>query len=152
MKKKYRMNKDLKKSSEFSVRFSNISEPLFADLVNSFLPQKKTIPEESAKSSDRKTPLFPLRSFLPESQIDLHGLTADEAEKKTHSYLLTQKQRGRKSLRIITGKGLHSLGPGVLRDVVEIVLKEAVSTGMVAGYCWEQKQKEKSGAVLVFLS
>ena len=89
--------------------------------------------------------------MLPESQFDLHGMTAAEAEEKTNSYLLAQKQRGRKIVRIITGKGLHSNGPAVLRDVVDIALLEAKGKGIIIEYRWEQKDKEKSGAVLVFL-
>ena len=152
MKKKYRSILELQSSSGFATLFGGPSEPAFADLVNAFPPENISKSKTTGKTENRHKLPLPERSFEPESQLDLHGLRAEKAEKKTNSYLLTQKQRGRKILRIITGKGIHSTGPGVLRDVVEMVLLEAKDKGIVAEHCWEQKQKEKSGAVLVFLS
>ena len=88
----------------------------------------------------------------PQSQLDLHGLTAEEAEKKTRNYLLTQKKNGRSMIRIITGKGLHSPGQGgVLRDLVEQILLDGIKTGLLSGFNWEKQNKDRSGAVIVHL-
>ena len=62
------------------------------------------------------------------SVLDLHGYTAKEAEDKTASYIKAAAKNGLQSLLIITGKGLHSEGEGILRDVVEALLIAFVKT------------------------
>jgi len=153
MKKKYRSFGNLQKASkEFAAYLGASCDPGFAELVQDFPPPEQSQDEtksnrpKGGKTGSRRRPM------LAESQLDLHGLTWAEAKQKTNSYLLTQKQRGRKTLRIITGKGLHSSGPGILRDLVEVLLLDAREAGIITGYRWEQEEKEKSGAVLVFLS
>lgn len=90
-------------------------------------------------------------SPAPEKKIDLHGLTAKEAEAKTESSLQTARGLGLKTVKIITGKGLHSPGQAVLPDIIEQKLDLLKKRGLIRSYCWENKLKSKSGAAIVYL-
>jgi len=88
----------------------------------------------------------------PQARLDLHGCTAPEAETKTEVFILSARHQRMLTLRIITGKGLHSPDNlPVLPDVVERTLIELRRKGVVLAFQWEKKEKLKSGAVLVFL-
>ncbi len=87
----------------------------------------------------------------PETELDLHGCTGPEAEKATRNFIGAARHRGLLTLRVITGKGLHSQGPAVLPDVVEQLLRELKEEGEVFTFRWEKKEKQKSGAVIVYL-
>ena len=87
----------------------------------------------------------------PQGQLDLHGLTATQAEQRTESYLHTAHADGLFTLRIIVGKGLHSESGAVLPDVVEDRLNRLKRDGLVMTYRWDKGVKRKSGAVIVYL-
>jgi DNA-nicking Smr family endonuclease len=151
------MKKDKKKvaenseRSDFSTFFNGEAGPSFTEQVNHFLPENSPNEVNNSEPASVKKTFEKFALHPPESQLDLHRLKAAEAERKMKSYLLTQKQRGRKSVRIITGKGLHSRGQSVLRDVVEAVLLDFIAAGIVAGYQWEKQRKQESGAVNIYL-
>lgn len=92
-----------------------------------------------------------ITAMTVEREVDLHGLTATQATRRARSFLHTQKLRGSHLLRIITGKGLHSEGPAVLRDAIEAVVRELRGEKEIAGFWWESGKKETSGALLVRL-
>ena len=116
--------------------------------------------EESFKQPVKKTKIpprpVPLRRRLkrypgPEIELDLHGFTALGAQVKARSFILSCKQQGYFTLRLIVGKGLHSdLGP-VLPDVVEDLLQDLKKEDIVLSFQWDRRKKSKSGAVIVFL-
>ncbi len=83
--------------------------------------------------------------------MDLHGYTAAEAQSGTEAFIRKARNKGIHTLRLITGKGLHSQGKAVLPDVVERKLIELKQKKWVLGYKWEKKDKRKSGAVIVYL-
>ncbi|OQX20720.1 MAG: hypothetical protein BWK80_35435, partial [Desulfobacteraceae bacterium IS3] len=56
-----------------------------------------------------------------------------------------------RTVRIIVGKGLHSEGKAVLRDVVEEKLVSLKREGMILSFKWEKTNKLKSGAIIVYL-
>lgn len=87
----------------------------------------------------------------PQDELDLHGLTGPEAERKTVDFLKTANTLKLRTIRIITGKGLHSDGPAVLPDVVEAKLQDLKTSDVIFAYQWDKKEKHKSGAVLVYL-
>lgn len=151
MNKKYKIDSLGLEKISFATLFDQKSGPSFADLEANFQPDPadtSRLPTDKEKQRRRPSPK-PAR-IEPQSQLDLHGLTAEEAERKTRNYLLTQKKNGRSIVRIITGKGLHSPGPGgVLRDVVELILLEGKKNGLLTQFSWEKHYKEQSGAVLV---
>lgn len=66
-----------------------------------------------------------LRAMLPQATLDLHGLTAEEAETALHRFITESLDSGIEKISVIHGKGLHSQdGVGVLRDVTVKVLEE----------------------------
>lgn len=88
----------------------------------------------------------------PQETLDLHGATGQEAETLVHHCLRRARQGGVRTVRIITGKGLHSPGgKAVLPDVVEQLLRLKKQKGELVEFRWEKRQKAKSGAVLVYL-
>lgn len=54
--------------------------------------------------------------------LDLHGLTAEEARRATEHWLRARQADGAATVRVITGRGLHSAGlpvlPGEIRDLL----------------------------------
>ncbi|RJX31153.1 MAG: hypothetical protein C4531_08130 [Desulfurivibrio sp.] len=87
----------------------------------------------------------------PQQYLDLHGLTGQEAERKVTSFLLTARQKGLRTVAVITGKGLHSEGLPVLRDLLESMAKAMRADGEIRNYVWENGQLEKSGVVILYL-
>ena len=78
---------------------SKISDQDKKDWQN-FLSQKEKLPNKDLVQSNKKN--------YKSSEIDLHGLTLDEANKKIEKFILDSYENGFNKLRIVTGKGLHS--------------------------------------------
>ena len=84
-----------------------------------------------------------------EDQLDLHGLTVEEASSKVEFFLRNAIHRGLSTVLVITGKGLHSDEGPVLRLATEKILnsqKELVIEWGVA-----PRRHGGSGALVVFL-
>lgn len=88
----------------------------------------------------------------PQSTLDLHGFTAKEAELETEHFVRAAAKSGMQTVLIITGKGLHSQGECVLRDVVEMKIAELKKKSVILTFKWEKKHKNKSGALFVYIS
>src|SRR5262249_5374377 len=54
----------------------------------------------------------------PEASLDLHGKTVDEADQALRRFLSDSARVRRRCVLVIHGRGLHSGGPAVLRDMV----------------------------------
>ena len=66
-----------------------------------------------------------LHSALPDAEVDLHGLTRDQALRRGEMLLDTWQRRGEGAvLRIVTGRGRHSDGEAVLLHAVGELLRE----------------------------
>ena len=78
---------------------SKISDQDKKDWQN-FLSQKEKLPNKDLVQSNKKN--------YKSSEIDLHGFTLDEANKKIEKFILDSYENGFNKLRIVTGKGLHS--------------------------------------------
>jgi len=88
----------------------------------------------------------------PQETLDLHGCTSQEAEDKTRHFIDNARTRGLRTIRIITGKGLHSPGGvAVLPDAIEQQLTLLKKEKAIAGFDWEKKVKSRSGALHVYL-
>ena len=60
---------------------------------------------------------------MPQSTLDLHGMTVEETDKAVHEFIEDCHKHGLRKISIITGKGLHSEdGVGVLRQYVSTLL------------------------------
>ena len=78
---------------------SKISDQDKKDWQN-FLSKKEKLPNKDLVQSNKKN--------YKSSEIDLHGFTLDEANKKIEKFILDSYENGFNKLRIVTGKGLHS--------------------------------------------
>ncbi len=87
----------------------------------------------------------------PQESLDLHGLNSDEAEQRVENFLLTAWKKGLRTVRIITGKGIHSEGDPVLRNLMDQLSRALKSRGKIRNFAWENGQREKSGAVILYL-
>jgi DNA-nicking Smr family endonuclease len=117
-----------------------------ATTLAEILTEKEELPAsaQSLQGAIRSSP-------PPQDRIDLHGCTGAEAEIKTENFLARSRRNRLKTVLIITGKGLHSPEGSVLKDVIETRLKIMKNDGSILAYLWEKKDREKSGALLVYL-
>lgn len=83
-------------------------------------------------------------------QLDLHGLTRDEALEALSRFLLSAQKRGQKAVLVITGKGNHSAQEPVLHQAVASWLRDAGRT-MVLEYAPAPREMGGNGAYVVFL-
>lgn len=87
----------------------------------------------------------------PQETLDLHGSRSDEAARKTETFIRNARYKGKRTLLVIVGKGLHSHGRAVLPDVVEAKLASLKQQGLVLTFEWEKGARKKSGALVVYL-
>ena len=87
----------------------------------------------------------------PQAELDLHGFTSAQAAEKTETFLRLSRQRGRRTVLIITGRGIHSDGRPVLPDVVESRIADLRRRNWILASQWERGDKRRSGALIVYL-
>lgn len=83
-------------------------------------------------------------------ELDLHGMTREEAIKSMAQFITGAYNRGQKAVLIITGKGNNSPGDPVLQGAVVSWLRET-GKKMVAEFAPAPQQLGGSGALVVFL-
>lgn len=83
-------------------------------------------------------------------QLDLHGLTKDEALQSLAAFITGAHNRGQKAVLVITGKGNRSPAEPVLQGAVASWLRER-GKGMVAEFAPAPREMGGSGAFVVFL-
>lgn len=83
-------------------------------------------------------------------QLDLHGLTRDEALENLERFVKGAYNRGQKGVLVITGKGNNSEGEPVLKTAVAKWLREN-GKGMIAECVQAPNDMGGSGAIVVFL-
>ena len=86
-----------------------------------------------------------------EAQIDLHGLTQDEAFSAIQTFLAESLQAGRRCVLVITGKGTARDGGGVLRSSVPRWLTEGIYRQHLIGIAVAFPQHGGDGALYVLL-
>ena len=122
----------------------------FADLLDEYSDIDFEIHKrEKESSAEDQKELFRPRSenFLPEFEIDLHGLNQDEAEKVVETNVRAMKSGRIYKIRIVTGKGLHSKTSPVLRNAIDILLRQLKREGCCSKIEWDKKSVEESGQV-----
>ncbi|HEX9715570.1 MAG TPA: Smr/MutS family protein [Desulfurivibrionaceae bacterium] len=146
-------------SDDLGVLFSHDQEDglpdSFAEALANGIPAT-TLAEMLTEKEELPTPAQSLQAAIrnsppPQEQIDLHGCTAVEAEARTKNFLARAQRNHLKTVLVVTGKGLHSPEGSVLKDVIEARLKMMKNEGAILAYLWEKKDREKSGALLVYL-
>lgn len=83
-------------------------------------------------------------------QLDLHGLTREEALEALPRFLLSAQKKGQKAVLVITGKGNHSPEEPVLHQAVASWLRDA-GRGTVLEFTPAPREMGGSGAYVVFL-
>ncbi|MEX2581842.1 MAG: Smr/MutS family protein [Gemmatimonadota bacterium] len=74
--------------------------------------RRRTPPSEKQRSV--------LDSLYP--TLDLHGRTGAEAEIEAERWIRERRRDGESTVRVITGRGMHSVGPAVLPQTIEGLL------------------------------
>lgn len=83
-------------------------------------------------------------------QLDLHGLTREEALAALPRFLDAARRKGQKAALVITGKGINSPGEPVLQQAVAAWLREA-GREMVLEFAPAPRELGGGGAYVVFL-
>ncbi len=89
-----------------------------------------------------------------EATLDLHGMTQAEAHRALGAFLHGSQSAGKRTVRVITGKGGgKSLGSGrgVLRDSVPRWLNEGPNRRMIRGFSFAAPKDGGEGALYVLL-
>lgn len=110
------------------------------------LPEEETLPAARPKRQKQ----LQRGRLKPEAELDLHGLTRDEAIEKVGHFLDNAAFHQLQLVLIVTGKGSHSEEGPVLRSAVETWLQQAVGT-VVAEWCRAPREYGGEGALAVFL-
>jgi DNA-nicking Smr family endonuclease len=87
---------------------------------------------------------------LVNHQLDLHGLTREEALEALQHFLASAQKRGQKAVLVITGKGNHSVEEPVLQQAVASWLRDAGRV-RVLEFAPAPREMGGSGAFVVFL-
>lgn len=99
---------------------------------------------------DRSTRRRLAQGQLPiEARLDLHGLNAEQAERRLSSFLNTALRQGHRVVLVITGKGQR--GKGVLRRLVPEWLKSGPLSSSVLAISTAQPADGGDGALYVML-
>ncbi|HIJ87573.1 MAG TPA: DNA mismatch repair protein MutS [Desulfuromonadales bacterium] len=83
-------------------------------------------------------------------QLDLHGLTREEALAALPGFLLSAQKKSQKAVLVITGKGNHSPEEPVLQQAVASWLRDA-GRATVLEFAPAPREMGGSGAYVVFL-
>jgi DNA-nicking Smr family endonuclease len=83
-------------------------------------------------------------------QLDLHGLTRDEALAELSRFLRTARTKGQTAVLVITGKGYNSTSGPVLQQAVAAWLRDA-GRELVVEFAPAPREMGGSGAFVVFL-
>ncbi len=116
-------------------------EKVFKDEWCGDVPDKRAVPRRM-KQVERG-------QLIPEDELDLHGMTVDEATAKVPFFLQNAIFQGFSTVILITGKGLHSEGDPVLRSAMERLLNEKKEQVVEWGVAPRRYGGE--GALVVFL-
>lgn len=111
------------------------------------------IPEEVIAATPRPTSrLKQLRrgTIRIDYELDLHGLTKDEALAALETFVKGAYRRGQQAALVITGRGNHSADEPVLKKAVEQWLK-GDGSAMVAELLTAPREMGGEGAVVIFL-
>lgn len=84
-------------------------------------------------------------------QLDLHGLTRDEALEALTAFVTGAYNRGQQAVLVITGRGNNSPGEPVLQGAVASWLRTAAGQRMVVEFAVAPPQMGGAGAFVVFL-
>lgn len=100
--------------------------------LTAWLNRHEVYDKDADGETDRLRPGELRRRLLrkrPDAVIDLHGLTQHEAWTALDAFFQDARRRGFEKVSVIHGKGNHSLGEGVLKQVVKQYLERSPVAG-----------------------
>ena len=89
-----------------------------------------------------------LRDLRPQARLDLHGQSAENAEKSLEAFLEGASRAGLEKVLVVTGKGVHSKGEPVLGKTARRVLEASPFAGR---FGTAEQQDGGSGALWVLI-
>ncbi len=90
--------------------------------------------------------------FPPQAQVDLHGLTRDEAKRELEGFIQKSRIAGHRCVLVVTGRGLHSTDQiPVLKAGVQGWLTHGRVAKQVLGFCSAKQKDGGAGAIYVLL-
>jgi len=116
-------------------------EKVFKDEWGEDLSAKRAVP--------RRMRQLQRGQLEPEAELDLHGMTVDEATGRALSFMQNAIFQGFRTVLLITGKGLHSEDGPVLRNAMERLLNQ--NNEQVIEWGVAPRRYGGEGALVVFL-
>jgi DNA-nicking Smr family endonuclease len=93
-----------------------------------------------------------IRRARVQDQLDLHGLSARDAQRALHGFIVCAADAGTLTVRVIVGKGRHSAtGRGMLRSQIASWLTADPSAHRVRAFISARQHEGGDGVVLVGL-
>ncbi len=144
-------------SDSFPVKSKLVDYDQYNDLAVYVAPNRPSIKPNyqhgKAPGLDRKTQSRMRRGKIEyEGRLDLHGLTQIEAHRKLIRFIEEAYRDGRRSVLVITGKGLTRDGEvGVLRRSVPKWLNELPMSKWIKGFDYAVQQHGGEGALYVLI-
>jgi len=93
----------------------------FEDILNKWEKNNGIYDKDMEAGSARISPQerrSRLRNKKPDAQLDIHGLSRDEASQVLENFFGDSKRKGLEKILVIHGKGNHSKGEAVLKRIV----------------------------------
>jgi DNA-nicking Smr family endonuclease len=93
----------------------------FEDILNKWEKNNGIYDKDMETGSARINPQerrSRLKNKKPDEELDIHGLTRDEAWQALETFFNDSKRKGLEKILIIHGKGNHSKGEAVLKRIV----------------------------------
>ncbi len=90
--------------------------------------------------------------FATNAQLDLHGLTREEAKPALEAFIQKSRIAGHRCVLVVTGRGLHSIDQlPVLKAGAQQWLTHGRVARQVLGFCSAKPKDGGSGAIYVLL-
>ena len=106
----------------------------------------------SVRELERPTHRKLAKGRLPiDATLDLHNLTQEQAHRMLLSFLTESRQRGRRHLLVITGKGSSQNSQGVLRTMLPIWISTPPLNQLVSGLKQASRDHGGEGAFYIRL-
>jgi len=114
-------------SDDFQKQARKTVHPIDAWLRTNKIIDKDALadPDQDSAAERRRR----LRLKKPDDQIDIHGLTRDEAWTALGHFFMNSRDRGLEKVLIIHGKGNHSQDKAVLKHCVRDFLEQCTFAG-----------------------
>ena len=84
--------------------------------------------------------------------IDLHGYKLDEAEKALNNFISKAYEKGKRCIKVITGKGLRSGNDeGTIKRNIKYWLNSDVNRGKIVTFTYAKKSDGGEGALYILI-